>query len=145
LCTVEKCVEECATGNLVDADIKVDIAALRQKLIVEEVSASERTQLNLKLAGNVILDPGEEHLIAKAILQKNAWMLCSPDNAAIRATCLLQFGDRLISLEELATGCGHAIAGKAKEHYLKKWLERKRTAITLEILGRGNSVSGKSP
>ena len=142
LCTVEKCVEECATGNLVGAGIEVDVAALRLKVKVEEVSTAERIQLNLRLGGSVILDAGEEHLIAKAILQKNAWMLCSPDKAAIRATCLLKFGDRLVSLEELASGSGHEIAAKTKEHHLKKWLERQRTAITLEILGKENSAAG---
>jgi hypothetical protein len=135
LCSVEKCVEECATGNLSGAEIEIDITGLRSKVVVEEVNVQERVQLNIRLGGRVILDAGEEHLIAKAVLQKNAWMLCSPDKAAIRAVGLLNLGDRLVSLEELAQSCGQAIGGKTKGHYLKKWLENQKTILALEILG----------
>ncbi|MCE0497850.1 MAG: hypothetical protein LV481_07895 [Methylacidiphilales bacterium] len=134
LCTVEKCVEECATGNLAGAETPVDVTELRSKITVESVSSNEIAQLNLKLSNQVILDPGEEHLIAKAIQQKEAWFLCSPDKAAIRAVSLLNLAQRLISLEELAGECGLDICKKAKVHYLKGWLKQQKTLIEFEIL-----------
>jgi hypothetical protein len=87
----------------------------------------------------VILDPGEEDLIAKAVQQKDAWLLCSPDKAAIRAVSLLNLAQRLISLEELAGECGLDVRKKAKEHYLKTWLQRQRTLMEFEILERRSS------
>lgn len=129
--TVEQIVIECATGDKLRRDyVPVDIEALRARIEVRKVKKQELIDLELKLAGAVVLDEGEKHLIAYAINQKGEWWICSPDNYSVRAAIKLGIKDKLISLEKIAVESG--VRPSLKSQYGKKWLRKKITQLLFE-------------
>ena len=81
--TVSECVAECETGNQrLDNPVPVDIAALRERMLVHSVSQAELTACKLLLRSGTSLDAGEEHLIAYALTREDVWLIGSPDKAA---------------------------------------------------------------
>lgn len=52
------------------------------------------------------LDAGERHLWAHATGRADAWIACCCDQAAVNVAVRLDWGDRIVSLEELAGAAG---------------------------------------
>lgn len=130
--TSDACVVECETGNQRrGVRIPVDIPTLRAAAHIETISEEMIAELRFKLAGRVGLDPGEEALIAYACRHTNAWVICSPDKAAVRACFLLGFLDRVVALEDLTESSG--IAVDLRGNYTRNWLANFRTTLLLGL------------
>lgn len=130
--TTNACVVECETGNQRrGVPIPVDIAILRTTAHIESVNEEQIAELRFTLAGKVSLDPGEEALIAYACRHPNAWVICSPDKAAVRACFILGFLDRIVALEDLTESSG--IAVDLRRNYTRNRLANFRTDLLLEL------------
>jgi hypothetical protein len=130
--TADACVVECATGNQKrGVAVPVDIPNLRATAHVERVGEEQVAELRFRLAGRVSLDSGEEALIAYACRHPDAWVICSPDKAAVRACFILGFLDRVVALEDLTESSG--IAVDLRRNYTRNWLANFRTDLLLEL------------
>ncbi len=133
LCTTEVCLEE-ATRSDRRGKVLVarSLAELRDEVSCVPVSPAQVAVLLLALQGRPPLDPGEKALLAAAYAlgSTGAWVLCGPDKAALFALHRLKLVQRMVSLEELATGAGVAWRG-SEEQYGKNWLQTKRTQLLL--------------
>jgi hypothetical protein len=133
LVTVDKVIKECAAAAGRRKDyVVVDAAAVKSQTQVHNVSPSELASLRLQLAGRVNLDPGEENLLAKAAADRGAWLICSPDGALVRACSLLNYLDRVVTLESLLAAAGFRPKTSLQRHYTERWLSDKRTQLLLE-------------
>jgi hypothetical protein len=105
--TVEKCREEARTGDVYRSDyVKVDEAALRDRVEAHSVSENELAALSVRDPEAAGLDPGERHLWAHALGRRDAWIAACCDQGALNAAVRLGWRDRLVSLEELASAAG---------------------------------------
>lgn len=131
--TVEDCVTETQTGfQNRPPEQRIDAKALRSSLrAIHPVGGRERVALRFQLQG-ISLDLGEESLWAHAIGRSDAWMLCGPDTASMRAGIRLGFRDRLASLEWLFNGIGHKSKIALKPAYTKEWLRKTCNRLMLE-------------
>ena len=133
LCTTEVCLEEATRpdrrGNVLVART---LAELRGEVSCVPVSPAQEAALLIALQGRPPLDPGEKALLAAAYAlgATGVWVLCGPDKAALLALHRLKLAERMVSLEELATGAG-APWRTTEEQYGKKWLHTKRTKLLL--------------
>lgn len=133
LATVDKVIEECATGaGRREGYVQVDIDELKKGIRSHAVSNTELANLRLRLAGKVNLDPGEEHLLAKAVTNQASWSICSPDNALVRACWVLDCLNRVVSLESLLKHIGCSPRIPMQRQYTESWLSHKRTDLLLE-------------
>lgn len=134
--TVQECVEECLRGDRFAGQyVSVEREDLRRLECVRTLGESQRAALLLKL-GDIALDDGECDLYAHGLsrIDLPEWRLASPDRAAVRAAVRLGWGDRLLSLEELAreVGCPPARIGALRPHFESAWLRSARTDALLE-------------
>jgi hypothetical protein len=127
--TVEECVVECETGNRRRNTVVIDTAQLREDLQPKTVTPAMVFSLVERLGGQVDLDPGEKELLAYALTLQDAWIITSPDKAAIRAGNVLGIVDRFISLEELAADAGQHPS--LRDNYTTRWLVAFRTQVLL--------------
>jgi hypothetical protein len=132
--TVEKCVEEARSGDAYRPGyVKIEEAALRERLTVHSVSEAEIAAIMLRQPSAALLDPGELHLWAHAMHRQDAWMATTADAAAIRVAVELGWCDRLVSLESMALGCGAKGAVKQlNKHFHTEMLSQWRTAALLK-------------
>lgn len=107
-----------------------ELMASMAKLRVHDVTAQERAALNVRLDG-MTLDAGERDLWAHASQRDDAWILCGPDKASLRAAVLLGFRERIVSLEQLLSDAGLSTKN-LPEHQTKKWLDRTLGQIAVE-------------
>jgi hypothetical protein len=135
--TVEKCIEETQTGfQRRKPEEQIDQQELRGLVSsVANVTPLEEATLILSLPNGPFLDDGERHLLAHAAARKDAWHLCGPDKALIRAAHNLGWLDRIVSLEEMADKCGVGPRQLARlgANYKKDWLSRLRTELILAL------------
>lgn len=131
--TVEKCCEEARTGEAHRADyVAVSENILREGLHVHRVSEAELAALSLRDAEAFRLDVGERHLWAHALGRADAWIACCCDQAAINIAVRLDWGDRIVSLEEVAGAAGAKHAQKQlKPQFNAARLSAWRTAALL--------------
>jgi hypothetical protein len=134
LATVDQVIQECGTGGGNPNYVVVNVVSVREDVDSRSVTKKELVELRLQLCGRVSLDPGEEHLLARAIQDPTSWHICSPDNALVRGCWILNRLDRVISLEELLEVIGHIAKIPLKRQYTKSWLVGKRTDLLLEEL-----------
>jgi len=132
--TVEECVIECATGDRRRKGyVPVDGEKLGTEIHVHAVSEAMRTNLLVRDPRSARLDPGERDLLAFALSQEAAWLLCAPDKAAILSAHRLNSLDRVVALEEMAVA-----AGIRKEDYgmnhTKRWLGEFKTKVQLGMV-----------
>lgn len=133
LTTVQKVIDECGAGaGRRKGYVDVDIANVKNRVKCCAVSNQDLAGLRLHLAGRVSLDPGEEHLLAKAVTDQSEWKICSPDNALIRASWILGYLQRVISLESLLQKIGFTPKVTLQNQYTERWLSQRRTALLLE-------------
>ena len=101
-----------------------------KRMTVHDVTREQRAALAVRLTG-VALDQGERDLWAHGIARQDAWMLCGPDIASVRAAVLLGQKDRLVSLEELLEAAGFSTRGLPLNQ-TRKWLDQTRSRIVFE-------------
>lgn len=131
--SVEKCCEEARTGEAHRAGyVAVSEKILREGLEVHRVSETELVALSLRDAEAFRLDAGERHLWAHALGRTDDWIACCCDQAAINTAVRLNWGDRMVSLEELAGAAGakHAVK-QLKPQFESGRLSAWRTAALL--------------
>lgn len=130
--TESECVVECETGNQNrDVPIEVEVEALRRDVGVRELSMNDLLDFRLRLGAGPSLDPGEERLIASALIRKDAWLLCSPDKAAVRACHNLGLLDRVVALEDLTIASG--LRARLRDNFTRDWLSNFRTRLLLDM------------
>ena len=110
--------------------VPVDLALVRKSACVEAVSARQMAELMLSFPDSAALDPGERELLAHLISRADAWLVCSPDGACVRAGKELGLLERFVSLEELMEITGQH--PKLKRNYTKQWMSDFRTGLALE-------------
>jgi hypothetical protein len=131
--SVSKCVEEATRPNrrgerLVSRDDK----ELGAEITLGAVSDLMRAKAMLRIGHRTDVDEGERDLLAYALtLPANIWWLCGPDNGTVNALQFLGLLDRMVTLEALARGCGHAVKN-LPAHYTERWLSARRTKFLLE-------------
>lgn len=130
--TAAFCLEEALRPNrkgkkLVDRSLD----DLKKEVIAHDVTDAQRAVLLHALQGRVDLDDGERDLLSVAVSVKTeAWWLCGPDKATLRAMHLLGILDKMCSVQGLAESTGMRLV-KLEEQYTEKWLSSKRTLLLL--------------
>lgn len=119
--TVEKCVEETQTGaQNRSPEENVDRAKLISSLTaVHRVTEIEKATFLLRQ--KVQLDPGERDLLSHAAGRQDAWIISSPDKAAMRAAFAEGWLDRLVSLETLCNHLRIKLARNLQRNYSREW------------------------
>lgn len=135
LITVEKCIEEVDTGNLVGGEhLEVDTGRLRREITVCRVDDATMTAAVLSSEGKLqILDAGEKELLAYATSVSEILHISSQDKACVRVGAKMGLLDRFVSLEEMAEAVGRKRLSLPRQ-YTKRWLSDVRTACRLEEL-----------
>lgn len=131
--TVTKVVEETQTGyQNRNPEHWIDETVLRRQLThVEQVTELQRVAFNMA-HGHPALDPGERDLLVYAeTLDAPAWLLNSPDMAAVRFAHHLGWIDRLVSLGAMSAHLKARLGRDLRDHYTESWLSRKRTDLLL--------------
>lgn len=134
--TVEECREEVRRGDFFSSgSVRVGESELGLIRRIHPVDESQRAALLLELS-DVELDDGELDLLAHCLHRDEppAWVVASPDRAAVRAAVRLQWGNRLVSLEKVAleVGCHRRQLQRLRPHFRAKWLKRARTDALLQ-------------
>jgi hypothetical protein len=128
--TVCRCIEECDTGNQRRRNpVPIDTAALRERVVPKTVTPVMIYEMEQRLAGRVDLDPGERELLAYCITQADAWIISSPDKAAMRAGMFLGILDRFVSLESLTVALG--LSPELRDNFTNRWQTAFRTQLLL--------------
>lgn len=119
--TVEKCIEETQTGaQNRSPEENIDQARLTGSLVaVHHVTEIEKAAFLLRQ--KIQLDPGERDLLSHAAGRQDAWIICSPDKAAMRAAFAEGWLDRLVSLESLCDHLKIRPARSLQRNYTKQW------------------------
>lgn len=132
--TTEDCVAETQAGRQNRrAPQRIDERALRRSLHnIHAVSDLEFARLALRGHG-LALDRGEESLWAHAPTRRDTWLLCGPDRASLHCGVLLDYRDRLVSLERLLDDVGHRSRFRLKNAYTEKWHRRTMNELVLAI------------
>ena len=134
--TVEDCVTETQTGyQRRTREQWIEVDGLRKALrAVHEVGDRERAELAVRIGG-IALDRGEESLWAHALGRTEAWLLCGPDRASLRAGVRLEARDQLVSMEELLHKAGHRPQQALRLPYTRKWMDRVVSEMVVAEMG----------
>lgn len=132
--TVEECRAECGRGDRLSSGyVTVSDADIDRMTAIHPVSGDEVAGLIL-FDGAAALDPGERDLFAHALSRPdNAWVIASPDRASVRLAVELDWGGRLLSLEQLVDKVGARGRRPLREHFGTRWLSAVRTEILLGL------------
>jgi hypothetical protein len=130
--TVEKCMEECASGDQMRREyVPIDVQALQTDISPKSVAPGDLAKFTLQYPGAMDLDEGERELMAYALtLESGSYFICSSDRACLRAGFTLGMKDSFVSLEELIDGTGERV--RLRKHFTKTWLEQVRTDFLLK-------------
>jgi hypothetical protein len=133
LLTADQCAIEAATGDRRSKGyVPVDDALVRKTATILKPEKKQLAGLTLSLPHGLFLDAGERDLIACALDHSDAWLLCSPDKAAVRAMHTLGKVAQVVSFETLVRAAKLNI--RMSEPFTEKWLSGVRTQLELEIL-----------
>lgn len=132
--TVEKVIEETQTGAQNRAPHTwIDAAKLRASLRhIAVVTDEMRARFHLAHP-DAALDPGELDLLihAETIDASDAWLLNSPDMAAIRHAHRRGWLDRVVSLEAMNAHLKGRLCTALRQNFSEAWLSTKRTRLRL--------------
>lgn len=119
--TVEKCVEETQTGaQNRSPEVNIDRAKLISTLsAVHHVTQIERATFLLRQ--KIPLDPGERDLLAHAAGRQDAWIVASPDKAAMRAAFAEGWRDKVVSMESLCKNLKFRFTRNLQRNYTDAW------------------------
>ncbi|ELX4206468.1 hypothetical protein QJ367_001027 [Vibrio vulnificus] len=136
--TVTKVLEETQNGYCNRSGSTIAYGPLKASFHnVHDVTNEELLLCSMKYPKAKImdLDPGERDLITYATsLNKECWLLCSPDKAAMRTTHVLGYLDSVVSLETMLSVTSLQLKSKLKENYTESWNSRTKTSIKLGAL-----------
>lgn len=135
--TVEACREEALARPVTPLSEYVPVSEddIQRLAAVHAVGLATRAAFVLAYPDASGLDVGEHQLLAHAFSRSDeAWVVCSPDKASIRAAVALDLGDRLCSLEELVDAVGARPQPPLRAHFKTEWLVSFRTKVRLEWL-----------
>lgn len=132
--TVAMCMIETQTGmQRRRPEAQIDSAVLASSLKAVHAVKDEQMAAALVRDDHIrFLDPGEQMLWAHSLARDDAWVLCGPDKASLRAGIRLGMRDRLVSLERLLSDVGHRPRTALRPAYTQKWLEQ--TFVELALL-----------
>lgn len=133
LVTVEKCREEAQSGNArTPGYVVVEDNHLSSGIQIMAVTDADRALLATACTEAAVLDDGERDLWAHAYSRTDDWAAVCADQAAVRVAAQLEWGDRLISLEELVKSAGIRPKKQLKNHYTTRVLSIWRTKFILD-------------
>jgi hypothetical protein len=114
--------------------VKVEETLFGSQVDVSPVGAADILRAAAKAPGLTTLDKGERDLLAHVAGLNNpgVWVITTADKAAVKGACALGLGNRMISLEELASACGQK--PKLNEWFTKAWLKTVKTECLFEGL-----------
>ena len=132
--TVNRCLEECATGDPLRSDyVPIDASTLRRDIGTYAVTREAMAGAALVSADFHLLHSGEKELMAHCFSRiEEAWLVSSQDRACLRVGYELRFSDRFVSLEELLQSLGMKI--KLKYQFTRTWLVTVRTNLKLGLV-----------
>ena len=132
--TVEKVVEETQTGyQNRQPEQTINEAALRKACKhIAKINDKQRAQFHIDFP-QAVLDPGERDLIIHAgtLGVADAWLLNSPDMAAVRHAHGRGWINRLVSVEAMNARLKFKPKEALRENYSERWLSAKRTNLLL--------------
>lgn len=131
--TVAKVVEETQTGyQNRHPETWIDEAKLRAAFdCVVDVTDEERIVFNVEHT-HPALDAGERDLLLYAqTLQESAWLLNSPDSAAVRFAHRQGWIDRVVSLEAMSSSLKAKLREDMRDNYTERWLASIKTRLLL--------------
>lgn len=133
LVTVEKCREEAQSGfGRKPGYVVVEDHHLNTGIQIITVTDTDRALLFTECSEAMVLDEGEKDLWAHAYSRTDDWDAACADQAAVRVAAQLEWGDRLISLEELVKSAGIRPKKQLKDHYTTRVLSIWRTKFMLD-------------
>lgn len=111
---------------------RIDEAVLRGQLShVKSITEIQRVRFNMT-HGHPTLDSGERDLLIYAeTLAAPAWLLNSPDMAAVHFAHGLGWIDRLVSLGAMSAHLKARLSRDLRDNYTERWLSSKRTELLL--------------
>lgn len=124
--TAERCIAELGTGPKADQE---SVELVRKTALVHAVSQVQRIALMQRYSMADLLDSGERDLLAHALARADAWFLCGPDKATLRALQALGLLARAVSLEKLARVAGARGNDQFKDNYRERWLSQQRVRL----------------
>jgi len=131
--TVEKCVEEAATGDQTRSGyVAIDTREVRRVVAVHAVSETAFVGPGLVSRCFADLHSGEKELLAHACGRDDMWLLTSQDTDCLKACHELGLLDRTVSLEKLARQAG--ANARFIVPFTEKWLGETRTKIIQGVL-----------
>lgn len=131
--TVDKVIEETQTGfQNRKPEQQIDLKSLLATLAhVERVTDEDRAGFNMR-HGHPSLDPGERDLLIYAERSsETAWLLNSPDMAAVKFAGGVGWLDRLVSLEAMTGRIRFRHPERLRDNYTEAWLVQRRTRLRL--------------
>lgn len=131
--TVSKVIEETQTGyQNRSEESQIDEADLRSTFsVIVDVTETERVSFNIS-HDHPSLDDGEKDLLIYAeSLSAPAWLLNSPDMAAVRFSHQQGWTDRLVSLEAMTSHIKARLKEDLRLNYTERWLSEKKTKLHL--------------
>ena len=133
--TVEMCMEETQTGfQRRNPEEKIDSINLKNSLAaIHSVSQEEETIFLLDNDSATMLDPGELHLLVHAGKREDAWILNSPDKAAMRFACDVGWSERIISLENMIKRVNANTSSPLRQNFTENWLIQEKTKILMKM------------
>lgn len=132
--TVEKVIEETQTGaQNRSPEHRIDQAKLLASIKHVAVITDEMRASFHKAYPSAVLDPGERDLLIHAgtLGVANAWLLNSPDMAAVRHAHERGWLDRMVSLESMNGHLKGRVSSAFRDNYTEKWLSVRRTRLIL--------------
>lgn len=132
--TVQKVIEETQTGaQNRSPETLIDEKTLRATMHhVYDVTDQMRAKFHEAFPG-ALLDDGERDLLVYAgtLPVGEAWLLNSPDMAAIRHAYSRGWLDRLVSLETVNSHLKGKLNANLRDNYSEQWLSVRRTRLIL--------------
>ncbi|MEX2496424.1 MAG: hypothetical protein WD448_10065 [Woeseia sp.] len=131
--TVAKVVEETQTGyQNRTREEWIDEEGLRGAFgHIADITEEQRVAFNISHS-HPSLDPGEKDLLIYAeTMQSPAWLLNSPDMAAVRFAHAGGWIDRLVSLEAMTAHLKVRLKEALRMNYTERWLSAKKTGLLL--------------
>lgn len=130
--TVEEVQKEALTSPMHKRSAtKISASIFGTQIDVAPVKTADILKAAVRAPGLMSLDKGELDLLAHVagLGTQEVWLIATADRAAVKTACALQLDTKMISLEDLAKGCGQK--PKLKDWYTKAWLGKVRTDFIL--------------
>lgn len=131
--TVEKVIEETQTGaQNRSPETWIDEATLRGSMQFVVVITDEMRARFHEAFPTAVLDPGELDLLVYAgTLGADAWLLNSPDMAAVRHAHQRGWLDRMVSLESINGHLKGRLRFGLRDNYSEQWLSIRKARLIL--------------